>query len=523
MAKYLLKRLLHGAISIIIVIGIVMLLVYSLMNRNAIFANDPTYAHKQNNEIEKYKYETWEEYGYLDYVSYADYLKDLDRKGELDVDYSAVSKIGKTADKDTKKVSEYVEKFTNYYESKGYTVVRVDAKLQGKRGKVAPGGDPLLYAYKNTPVLKRLGKYLAGLVHFDNIHAVKDDAVGERGIKFYAKDPAGDGSFSPCVIGNGTTHKYLIYTDSKFPYIHQNMISLNLGTSFTVNRGIEMTDTMTRSQGEYILSTITYPTGLTEQSADDLHTAEYAAGSLENNKIYKERFTDNYTNTKLVRGGKSRIGYSFTIGIIEVIISYLLGLPIGVLMARKKDKFADKLGTAFIIFIIAVPSLAYIFLFKAIGNAMKLPTQFDINNMRTLMYVLPIVSLAMPTIAGIMKWMRRFMIDQMSADYVKFARSGGLSEKEIFSKHIMKNAAVPIMHDIPGSILFSMTGAIITERVYSVPGIGNLLTEAIGKYDNGVIIGVTLFYAVLTVLSMIFGDILMAAVDPRISFTTKSR
>lgn len=82
---------------------------------------------------------------------------------------------------------------------------------------------------------------------------------------------------------------------------------------------------------------------------------------------------------------------------------------------------------------------------------------------------------------------------------------------------------IPIVHGIPASILTAMTGAIITERVYSVPGAGNLLTQAINKYDNGVIVGVALFYALLTVTSIILGDILIASVDPRISFTSKGR
>ena len=111
----------------------------------------------------------------------------------------------------------------------------------------------------------------------------------------------------------------------------------------------------------------------------------------------------------------------------------------------------------------------------------------------------------------------------MNSDYVKFARSGGLTEGEIFSKHILKNAIIPIVHGIPGSVLFAMTGAIITERVYVVPGAGNLLTEAINKYDNSVIVGVTLFYAILSVVSIILGDLFMSLVDPRISFTTKNR
>lgn len=87
----------------------------------------------------------------------------------------------------------------------------------------------------------------------------------------------------------------------------------------------------------------------------------------------------------------------------------------------------------------------------------------------------------------------------------------------------MKNASIPVIHGIPGSVLGCLTGAIITERVYVVPGAGNLLTEAINKYDNGVIVGVSLFYAVLSVVAIILGDVLMSMVDPRISFSSKDR
>ena len=72
-------------------------------------------------------------------------------------------------------------------------------------------------------------------------------------------------------------------------------------------------------------------------------------------------------------------------------------------------------------------------------------------------------------------------------------------------------------------IFGALSGAIITERVYLVPGAGNLLTTAINTYDNGVIVGLTLFYSTLSILSIIFGDILMALVDPRISFSSKAR
>ena len=122
-----------------------------------------------------------------------------------------------------------------------------------------------------------------------------------------------------------------------------------------------------------------------------------------------------------------------------------------------------------------------------------------------------------------MKWLRRYLVDQMSADYVRFARAGGLSTREIFRQHLFKIAAIPMVHGLPAAVLLAMTCAIITERVYVVPGAGNVLTRAINAYDNGVIVGMVLFYAVLSVTSVILGDVLMSVADPRISISVRRR
>ncbi len=527
MGKYILNRLLRGAFSAVCVVLIIMVLIYSMLDRENIFGGDGNFSKMMENTRETYKQSRWEAYGYLDYVPYSDYVNELARNGEFpDEDTrAAAATIGRTADKDSEITAEYVEKFTEHYESQGYKVVRLDAVVR-KNGRVVDGGQQALYATKDIPLLTRLGKYFSGLLVFDNIHYVDDSIdIGERGLTFTLHDPVyGGEKFSPAIIGNGTQHKYLLYMDDKFPFIHQNFVSLHLGESYTVNRGVDVAATMTQSQGSYVLSTTTFPTGLTEAAADDLHTATYAAGSREQNKVYAERFTDDYTNTETHKTGLSKLGYSFVIGICSVIIAYVLGLPIGILMARYKEGLVDKIGTFYIIFIIAVPSLAYIFMFRAVGGRFfGLPTTFDMDKGTLPFFILPTVSLALQSLANLMKWMRRYMIDQMNSDYVKFARSGGLTESEIFTKHIWKNAAIPITHGIPGSILFAMVGAIVTERIYVVPGAGNLLTTAINKYDNSVIVGVTLFYAVLSVVSVILGDVLMATVDPRISFTDKAR
>ncbi len=524
MAKYIIKRLVYSLVSIVIVVAIVMTLIYSLLNRSLIFANDTTWQKQQNNAKVTYSYRKWKEYGYLDYISYADYLTHLVRTGEMDAETreEAVT-LGRKPEKDSEITAQYVKQFTDYYESQGYTVQRLNAVVSGR--KLASGGGPALFASKDRPLIQRLLGYFSSIVTIDTIHSVNEEIdIGKRGLTFTTHDPVyGGEKFSPAIMGNGTTHKYLLYFDNQFPYIHQNLVTITLGKSYSVNMGRDVLETMTVSQGSYINSPTVFPTNLREESADDLHTATYMEGSRESSQVLLDRFTDDYTNVVTRKSGMSKMGYSFVIGILATLLAYALGVPLGIFMARHKDGLVDKLGTIYIVFIIAVPSLAYIFLFKAVGGTIGLPTTFDMNSADKLMYVLPIVSLALPSIANLMKWLRRYMIDQMNSDYVKFARSGGLSENEIFFKHIFKNAAIPIIHGIPGSVLGALTGAIITERVYVVPGTGNLLTQAINFYDNGVIVGVTMFYAALTVISTILGDVLMSMVDPRISFTSENR
>ena len=465
----------------------------------------------------------WEKYGYLDYVPFADYLQDEVKAGRLTQEQVNAARLAITADQDSPETKALVDAFTEKYRAEGYDVKRLPGSYKIGTKKFKDGAQPALFASKDIPLVKRLATYFTGLIKIDNIHNV-EDIEGERGLTFTWYDPAyGGEKFSPAIMGNGTSYKYLLYCDDTFPYIHQNLVKIHLGVSYSVTKDVDVFNTMTDAQGPQKFSTITYPSGVVENTADDIHTLQHIPNTRDSGLLNQKYFVDDYTGVTTAKSGMSQMGYSFSIGIISVILAYLLAVPLGVLMALNKDKFIDKLGTFYIVFIMAVPSLGYIFIFRAIGSSFKLPTTFDMQNPTWLMYVLPVISLALPSIANLMKWLRRYMIDQMNSDYVKFARSGGLSEGEIFSKHILKNAIIPIVHGIPGSVLGALTGAIITERVYLVPGIGNVLTEAINKYDNGVIVGVALFYALLSVASFILGDVLMATLDPRISFTSKAR
>ena len=135
MTKYLLNRLIRGLLSVILVVAIVMLLVYSLIDRENIFVSDGTFTKRSNNDRVIYKYQQWEKYGYLDYVPYSDYINSLVASGELtEEDKSTALNIGRTADKDAEMTQQYVQKFTQAYESKGYKIVRLDAVMLKTEG-----------------------------------------------------------------------------------------------------------------------------------------------------------------------------------------------------------------------------------------------------------------------------------------------------------------------------------------------------------------------------------------------------
>ena len=188
-------------------------------------------------------------------------------------------------------------------------------------------------------------------------------------------------------------------------------------------------------------------------------------------------------------------------------------------MARKKGKLADKIGMAYIIFIIAVPFLAYIYAFKYVGNVFfGLPDKFpSLGGSDWRSYVLPIISLSLPSIGGTMMWIRRYMIDQSTQDYVKFAKAKGLSEKEIFNNHILRNAIIPIAQGIPASIVSVISGALVTEAVYAVPGMGKMMPDSISNFNNPIVIALTFVFTGVSIFALLAGDLLITVIDPRIS------
>lgn len=215
-----------------------------------------------------------------------------------------------------------------------------------------------------------------------------------------------------------------------------------------------------------------------------------------------------------------KILVSFKFGILAMLISLPLGMLLGVIMARGKGKLADKLGNAYIVFIQAVPNAVY-FLFIQLYGAMLIGCSmlYKVSDTRTM--ILPILSLALPSIASYAMWLRRYMVDETNKDYIKLARAKGVPNSTIWFRHVFRNSVVPMVQLIPGSILMTISGSIYVESLYSIPGMGGLLVDVIKRQDNNMVQALVILYSIMGILGLLLGDILMGIVDPRISFTKK--
>ncbi|WP_143322204.1 ABC transporter permease [Clostridium sp. HBUAS56010] len=215
-----------------------------------------------------------------------------------------------------------------------------------------------------------------------------------------------------------------------------------------------------------------------------------------------------------------KIPVSIKLGGWSMVVSLLIGLPLGALMARFQHGLADRIGTLFIVCIQAVPATVYFLYIQLYGTSiLKVGLLFQIDDPRY--WILPILSMSLGNIAFYGMWLRRYMVDESNRDYVKLAKAKGLSENQIIVRHMFRNAFVPLVQYIPTAFLNTVIGSIYIESLYSIPGMGGLLVTVIKKHDNTMVQGIVLLYACVGVLGLLIGDVLMVMLDPRISLGRK--
>lgn len=211
---------------------------------------------------------------------------------------------------------------------------------------------------------------------------------------------------------------------------------------------------------------------------------------------------------------------SFRFGAVAMVFQLVLGYSMGVLMARWKGKFFDRLGNAYVLLINALPAAVYyLFIQLYLSTLLSLPMFYDKFDKSSM--ILPIVCLALPGIASNAMWMRRYMVDQMNLDYIRLARAKGMTSSQVAFRHVMRNAFIPMAQSLPTTLLFTISGSLYVESLFSIPGMGGLLIISIQRQDNTMVQAMVLLYSVISVTGLLLGDIMMMLCDPRISLTKK--
>ncbi|WP_157705316.1 oligopeptide ABC transporter permease OppB [Spiroplasma corruscae] len=213
------------------------------------------------------------------------------------------------------------------------------------------------------------------------------------------------------------------------------------------------------------------------------------------------------------------IPISFSVGAIAVVLSYIIGVPLGILAAKYKDKSTDSAINGTSLIITAIPSLVLIsllykmsiYVFGANG------TYADSNFSTKIWPVLGVMLLIMPYI---IVNTRRYVIDEMTSDYTKFAISKGLSSRYVFYVHIFRNASIRLVKTMPEIFVITLFGSsILVERHWSIDGMSKFILNGVSNKDTYVVLGYIFISASAGVFSSLTGDLLLAVMDPRIKLT----
>ncbi len=208
---------------------------------------------------------------------------------------------------------------------------------------------------------------------------------------------------------------------------------------------------------------------------------------------------------------------SAKLGALAASIAILFGVSFGSLAAIKRNKASDRVIMVSTTAFVAMPSFVlgsfFLILFCVIWPI------FPVNGALPGGMVLPTITLALYPTAYITRLTRSSMLDVLQQDYIRTAEAKGVSRVLIIYKHALKNALIPVITYVGPMIAYILTGSLVVERIFSVPGLGRQFINSITNRDYPVIMGTTIFLATLVVLMNLVSDIMYKAVDPRIDFS----
>ena len=220
---------------------------------------------------------------------------------------------------------------------------------------------------------------------------------------------------------------------------------------------------------------------------------------------------------------------SFIVAALATIFEFMIAIPLGITAATHQYSFRDYLVTVLVMVGISLPSFFFGQILKGIiasglgwlpsyglGDATQSATgaAYVLEYMKYL--VLPVLTVVILSIGGRMRMTRTNMLEVLSSDYIRTARAKGLKERVVIYKHAFRNTMIPLVTSLAGLLPSLFSGAIITEQIFDLPGIGNTAYKAMIVGDVPVIMGYNMFLALLSIIGVLLADLMYAVVDPRV-------
>lgn len=220
---------------------------------------------------------------------------------------------------------------------------------------------------------------------------------------------------------------------------------------------------------------------------------------------------------------------SFLVAALATVFEFMIAIPLGITAAKHQYSIRDYLVTVLVMIGISLPAFFFGKVLQALfssglgwlplnglGDATSSATglSYALEYVRYL--VLPIVTVVVLSIGGRMRMTRTEMLEVLNSDYIRTARAKGLKERVVIYKHAFRNTMIPLVTSLAGLLPSLFSGAIITEQIFDLPGIGNTAYQAMIRGDIPVIMGYNMFLALLSIIGVLLADLMYAVVDPRV-------
>lgn len=242
-------------------------------------------------------------------------------------------------------------------------------------------------------------------------------------------------------------------------------------------------------------------------------------------------FGDSWSwNTPVLEKFKNVIWYSFALGATAFLLEIIIAIPLGILSARKQYSAADYAVTVFALIGISLPSfffatllkwifsikLGWVDLYGIVGRMHEQLSPFGQFLDMAQHMILPVVTLTVVSVGSLMRYTRTNMLEVLNSDFIRTARAKGLPENKVINHHAFRNTLIPIITILGGSLPNLFAGAMVTETLFQIPGIGYTSYQSISAGDIPFAMFYLVFVAGLTLLGNLIADVLYAVVDPRV-------